>query len=337
MIQHRDPHYLQQERQKTHSFFYVGSRLTTVTAIESGITVFQTSTTPLAQITRSQAFNVTLLACDFQKTIVQEQPNKGEFKNYTPYGFSQAAHRGAGGILAFNGEHLNARTAAYLLGNYRFYSPSSMRFNSPDNMSPFGTGGVNSYAYCGGQPITRKDDSGQFWRDSIARIKHTLGLERRQTTSTFSIHDMGGTRVNSADLGRYKTLENILEAKLPDELASFNKKRDNGWLSTFSIENRKSAEGLKKIKWPDRFVFTDPPELIVATGHHQMAAMTHAALATRGNNTRVISAGMIRSLGGMELEISNKSGHYRTSFDRLIPVENYLSELGFHVRKVRAF
>ncbi|MEE4636302.1 RHS repeat-associated core domain-containing protein [Pseudomonas alliivorans] len=35
-----------------------------------------------------------------------------------------------------------------------------MRFNQPDNLSPFGRGGLNAYAYCLGDPVNRGDPSG---------------------------------------------------------------------------------------------------------------------------------------------------------------------------------
>jgi len=35
-----------------------------------------------------------------------------------------------------------------------------MRFNSPDKLSPFGEGGLNTYSYCQGDPVNRVDPSG---------------------------------------------------------------------------------------------------------------------------------------------------------------------------------
>lgn len=38
-----------------------------------------------------------------------------------------------------------------------------MRFNGPDRLSPFGKGGLNSYAYCAGDPVNRIDPAGTIW------------------------------------------------------------------------------------------------------------------------------------------------------------------------------
>lgn len=251
-----------------------------------------------------------------------------KFIAYSPYGYTPLHSHHWLNIAGFNGEHFDTDSNAYLLGSYRLYAPSIMRFRSPDNLSPFAAGGINAYVYCSGQPITRKDTNGHFWRN------FTSGRNQRNTSSrTFA---QGGTSVWHADLTRYPTLQNTLEKALPQELARFQEKFNKGWLSSFAVD-RNSKHRLKTIDWSDRFVFMDPPEMLVATGHTQMAATTHAALASQGNNTRIISAGTIRSLGGNRVEITNKSGHYRPPFNRLIPVENYLSELGFEVYKTRAF
>lgn len=50
-----------------------------------------------------------------------------------------------------------------LLGTgYRVYLPGLMRFNRPDELSPFGRGGRNVYAYCGSDPVNHTDPSGHF-------------------------------------------------------------------------------------------------------------------------------------------------------------------------------
>ncbi|MGC9458579.1 RHS repeat-associated core domain-containing protein, partial [Vibrio genomosp. F10] len=65
--------------------------------------------------------------------------------------------------LGFNGVRQDPATKLYPLGNgYRMYSPTLMRFNAQDSLSPFGRGGVNGYAYCLGDPVNRSDPSGHF-------------------------------------------------------------------------------------------------------------------------------------------------------------------------------
>lgn len=65
--------------------------------------------------------------------------------------------------IGFNGERRDPVTGCYHLGNgYRMYNPRLMRFHAADSMSPFGNGGLNSYAYCLGDPINLRDPSGHF-------------------------------------------------------------------------------------------------------------------------------------------------------------------------------
>lgn len=78
-------------------------------------------------------------------------------RSYTPYGYSSARDS----QLGFNGAFQDAHCGLYPLGNgYRIYSPVTMRFVSPDSLSPFSGGGCNSYAYCQGDPINYTDHSG---------------------------------------------------------------------------------------------------------------------------------------------------------------------------------
>lgn len=65
--------------------------------------------------------------------------------------------------FAYAGTYQNPVTGGYLLGlGYRTYLPELMRFIAPDDWSPFGSGGINAYAYCAGDPINRVDPSGHF-------------------------------------------------------------------------------------------------------------------------------------------------------------------------------
>lgn len=80
---------------------------------------------------------------------------------YTPYGYiDRQARRVA--MFGFNGDRYDPLTGNYPLGQgYRSYSPTLMRFHKPDALSPFGLGGFNAYAYCNGDPLNYRDDTGQ--------------------------------------------------------------------------------------------------------------------------------------------------------------------------------
>ena len=95
--------------------------------------------------------------------------------NYSPYGF--APHVAQGAItLSFNGEHLDRPTERYFLGNgHRGFSPTIMRFCSPDARSPFLQGGLNCYCYCSGEPINFLDASGQM-RTPLKRLNSNRPL-----------------------------------------------------------------------------------------------------------------------------------------------------------------
>ena len=101
---------------------------------------------PLA-VQQGQA--TTLLATDLQTSVLQHVSAAGtQACAYTSYGH-HPAESGITRLLGFNGEHPEAVTGHYLLGQgYRAFNPVLMRFNSPDSWSPFGEGGVNAYAYC---------------------------------------------------------------------------------------------------------------------------------------------------------------------------------------------
>lgn len=96
---------------------------------------------------------------------------------YSPYGH-RPAEGGLFSLAGFNGEQLDRATGLYLLGNgYRAYSPTLMRFLSPDSMSPFGGGGLNAYAYCLGDPVNRVDPTGHIsWQSILGIGLSVLGI-----------------------------------------------------------------------------------------------------------------------------------------------------------------
>lgn len=106
-----------------------------------------------------------LIAADAQGSVVHAvSAVKQQAFTYMPYGVRDPHHAPLH-WPGFNGERLDPVTGHYLLGNgYRAFNPVLMRFNSPDSVSPFGSGGLNAYAYCLGNPVNRVDPSGHFFK-----------------------------------------------------------------------------------------------------------------------------------------------------------------------------
>ncbi|EJM60157.1 RHS repeat domain-containing protein [Pseudomonas sp. GM48] len=119
----------------------------------------------LGQSRQGQSAVTRLLGTDQQQSVLTEVMGaQRQDVAYSPYGH-RPAEGGLFSLLGFSGQQLDPLTGLYLLGNgYRAYSPTLMRFLSPDSMSPFGAGGLNPYAYCGGDPINRVDPTGHFWK-----------------------------------------------------------------------------------------------------------------------------------------------------------------------------
>lgn len=142
--------------------------------------------------------DTTLLATDLQRSILQtlkaNQPRHAIA--YSPYGHRHPEN-GLLSLLGFNGERPDPVTGHYLLGNgYRAFNSRLMRFNSPDSMSPFEKGGINSYAYCSGDPINRYDPTGRKGELVAAKL---VGWSRRAQVNV--VKRSGVIQIGS---GKYK-------------------------------------------------------------------------------------------------------------------------------------
>ncbi|MNV47584.1 hypothetical protein D3C71_1394570 [compost metagenome] len=156
----------------------------------------------LAQQQRqSGAVEARLLATDQQRSVLNVlDVARPHSMAYTPYGH-RPAENGLLSLLGFNDERPDPVTGCYLLGNgYRAFNPVLMRFNSPDSWSPFGRGGLNTYAYCVGDPVNRQDSSGHFPRflkgyNPIKALQNRLGL--RMPSGQNALPSRGSTPVGS--------------------------------------------------------------------------------------------------------------------------------------------
>lgn len=93
--------------------------------------------------------------------------------------------------FGYNGELHEAHAPWQMLGNgYRVYSAHLRRFYGPDNMSPFGAGGINAYTYCGGDPVNNADRNGHFYM----AISGLLGMGAVAMLATAAASGIAGDR-----------------------------------------------------------------------------------------------------------------------------------------------
>ncbi|SDW26143.1 RHS repeat-associated core domain-containing protein [Pseudomonas sp. NFACC08-1] len=160
--------------------FYLKDRLTCEIQGAKQRSIFQLDDHLLAlQKTHNGVLDIALLTTDLQRSVLHALDATGLSPlAYTPYGH-RVPENGLLSLLGFNGERPDPVTGHYLLGNgYRAFNPVLMRFNSPDSLSPFGAGGLNSYAYCVGDPINRSDPTGHTW-GPLKAVLREAGLMRQ--------------------------------------------------------------------------------------------------------------------------------------------------------------
>lgn len=102
---------------------------------------------------------------------------------YTAYGHSLWSKCSVG----FNGEFRDPISRLYPLGNgHRLFSTTLMRFHSPDHLSPFAQGGLNSYTYCLGDPVNLADPSGRA-PSLLSGIKTWLSSRKKLAASSLDL------------------------------------------------------------------------------------------------------------------------------------------------------
>lgn len=154
--------------------FYRDTRIATEINSERTTSFFEHQSLPLAERHLGEA--VTLLATDLQTSVLHSiNSTHHQPQAYSPYGH-RPAQNVLLSVLGFNSELPDPVTGHYLLGQgHRAYNPVLMRFNRPDTLSPFGKGGINAYAYCSNNPITRIDPTAESWITKIyGKIPETL-------------------------------------------------------------------------------------------------------------------------------------------------------------------
>ena len=145
----------------------------------------------------TSSLKLSLLVCNSSNSVIRNHHAVTAHRiAYTPFGYG-AFDRSAG-VMGFNGQAWQPDSENYPLGNgHRSFNTVLQRFHSPDRLSPFTAGGLNSYAYCLGDPVNRVDPSGQVpivqrilqWaRQRVRRPRPAL--QRLTESGTVASHSM---------------------------------------------------------------------------------------------------------------------------------------------------
>lgn len=140
------------------NYFYNGQLLALELNGENTFSVFRVEGQVLGELIKNEMYaDVFLSAVDQQSSVLKARGARC----YSAYGYDVLASRES--LIGFNGEHRDGASGCDLLGQgLRAFSPILMRFCSPDTLSPFAEGGLNTYAYCEGDPVNFADPEGKM-------------------------------------------------------------------------------------------------------------------------------------------------------------------------------
>lgn len=144
-----------------YRMFHAGEHLVTVVHARGATSLLRAGRLPLAQLSTEPPHASLLLASDEKASVLNALQNRhGQPITYDVYGYALSLSES---LLRFDGEFQDAITHLIYMGNgKRCRDPRMSRFLQPDELSPFGKGGVNTYGYVSGDPVNRIDPSGQF-------------------------------------------------------------------------------------------------------------------------------------------------------------------------------
>ncbi|MEE4946319.1 RHS repeat-associated core domain-containing protein, partial [Pseudomonas alliivorans] len=156
--------------------FYAGNRLSAMIQDQSTVQYLYSGDMPLGQQQVDAQAETRLLMTNASNTVLGES-TEGALRLATYSAYGEASGDELHCQLGFNGELRDTVSDWYLLGRgYRAYNPALMRFHSPDALSPFGSGGLNPYSYCLGNPIAFQDPTGH----SVGKLPYR-NFERNRT------------------------------------------------------------------------------------------------------------------------------------------------------------
>ena len=104
--------------------------------------------------------------------------------------------------LRYRGYVYDDETTLYYLQS-RYYNPAMGRFISADNYPSTGQGltGNNMFAYCGSNPVSRRDHGGEFWNIVGGAVAGALLSGASELLSQVVNHVITGENINWGDVG----------------------------------------------------------------------------------------------------------------------------------------
>ncbi|MQU63994.1 hypothetical protein GHO25_12730 [Pseudomonas sp. FSL R10-1350] len=300
-----------QNKHSNRQYFYQENRLTLHLHNKVLTSIFRYGNLPLAQKNTSQHTTDLFINDNHNSTLHTTSPDISRTFSYTCHGYNTHLTN-SNCLLEFSGEHRDFFTQHYILGNgHRAYSPVLMRFNTPDNLSPFDKGGLNAYAYCLNDPINRSDPSGAA--SLLDRVLRYLPIFRRNRTP-IQYKAIGATRIK-------KTSSLIDHDADPFyDIAADVILKGNLALKRTTITVPKTADDLSILNQPNtthKYVLNKNNDLAIASypkGDPAIApshpSITRYISNKLGLNNDVISAGYIVNTSNGYM-VTNHSGHYR--------------------------
>lgn len=200
--------------------FYQNGNLITVSKNDHYHSFFRSTSHIFAELSTDNHSKQELLTTDTKNSIMGAHDGvEKEDHTYSVFGHSETLPPKRT-LQGFNGEFIDKLLGAYQLGQgYRTYSPRLMRFQSPDNLSPFGQGGVNCYTYCNGDPVNYTDPTGhtlvhlkngqtmRVSKNSAVALPHTFKPSTlKRTTSHASALKAGAPKYARAPEDHFKRI-----------------------------------------------------------------------------------------------------------------------------------